>query len=311
MGEQNDSPSLYVTRLFFSVVQVSDPSDKPQHFYRPRLKLVFSCKGYTGCVVRTSVRTIQDNHLRLIVVMSHHVASATAGGYHDLKKDYNYENWKTEKAEYTQLANGYQSLIIDGQAVMESWEKPYMQALAEVATRSGGRVLEVGFGLYLSANSIQAHEIEEHIIIEANVYVIENAKEWVTKQKHKVTVMEGPWQEQVALLEDESLDGILYDAYPMNEAEQHTHQFNFLKQAYRKLKPGGVITYCNLTSIGVLHTQYPDWNELFEKTQKPHILDCGFKERDIKSFELCPVSPPDDCRYYHHKEAMYPIIIKS
>ena len=45
---------------------------------------------------------------------------------------------------------------------MESWEKPYMEALADVATRNGGRVLEVGFGLYLSANGVQAHEIVEH-----------------------------------------------------------------------------------------------------------------------------------------------------
>lgn len=243
--------------------------------------------------------------------MTSHVASSVAGGYHDLKKDSKHEDWKTEKADYSTLESGCKSLTIDGQAVMESWESPYMGALAEIVTRNGGRVLEVGFGLCLSANYIQTRCIDEHIIIEANVYVLEKLNKWAAKQKHKVTVMEGLWQEQIALVEDNSVDGVLYDAYPLNKAEQHIHQFDFLKQAYKKLKPGGIATYCNLTSMGVLHTQYPDWNELFEKTQKPHILECGFKEEDIQPIKLCPVTPPEDCRYYHHSEAMCPIIIKS
>jgi len=243
--------------------------------------------------------------------MTSHVPSSVAGGYHDLKKDYKDEDWKGEKADFSQLPSGCDSLMINGQAVMESWEKPYMKALAKIATRNGGRVLEVGFGLGLSADAIQSHDIDEHIIIEVNSDVIVNLKKWATKQKHKVTAMEGLWKDQIALVEDNSLDGVLYDAYPLKEAEQHIHQFDFLKQAYKKLKPGGVITYCNLTSIGVLHTQYPDWNVLFVKTQKPHLLECGFKEDDIRPFEIFPVTPPDNCRYYHHKEALCPVLIKS
>ena len=240
-----------------------------------------------------------------------HVPSEVAGGYHDLKADYNHENWKSEKAIFITSPDANNLLIIDGQAVMESWEKPYMEKLAEVATRKGGHVLEVGFGLHLSADAIQTHNISEHIIIEANTDVFQMLEVWSKEQKHKVTGMLGLWQEQMALIKDNSLDGILYDAYPLNKAEQHIHQFDFLKQAYSKLKVGGILTYCNLTSIGVLRTQYPDWNELFEKTQKPHLLACNIKEEDIKPFEIFTVNPPKDCRYYHYPEALCPVIIKS
>ena len=70
-------------------------------------------------------------------------------------------------------------------------------------------------------DAIQSYDIDEHIIIEINSDVIVNLKKWAAKQKHKVTAMEGLWKDQIALVEDNSLDGVLYDAYPLKEAEKH------------------------------------------------------------------------------------------
>ena len=93
--------------------------------------------------------------------------------------------------------------------------------------------------------------------------------------------------------------GILYDTYPLNKEEQHIHQFDFIRRAFKKLKPGisflrfqthnfidfrlfcikilnlvlkskfsgAILTYCNLTSIGVLKGEHGDWKDLWEKTQ--------------------------------------------
>merc|ERR1719350_12085 len=97
-------------------------------------------------------------------------------GYHDLKIDSKHEDWKDIEADYHQATDAEgkdrgELLLIDGHPVMSSWEQPYMAKLAQVATQKGGRVLEVGFGLGLSATAIQSYNIEEHVIIEANAGV--------------------------------------------------------------------------------------------------------------------------------------------
>jgi guanidinoacetate N-methyltransferase len=233
-------------------------------------------------------------------------------GYHGLRAvQYggNKNQWQSIAADYHELEGHGEVLVIDGHPVMEEWEKPYMRELARVAARGGGKVLEVGFGLGLSASAIQEQRIQEHIIIEANHGVIQRGEEWAKRQPNPVTFLEGLWQDVVDRLEDNSVDAILYDTYPLTKEEQHTHQFDFIKKAFRVLKPGGVLVYCNLTSIGVLLGEHDgDWESLWWETQVPHIEACGFERFAYHTF---PVEPPDTCGYYAgHEEALVPRLVK-
>ena len=212
--------------------------------------------------------------------------------------------WNEASATY---AEDNSTLTILGKPVMEAWERPYMAKLAAIAAANGGRVLEVGFGLGISASCVQSHPIAEHVIIEANQTVFKRLQAFKQNAPHLVTPLLGLWEDVVASLADESFDGILYDTYPVTEAEHHTHQFKFIECAYRLLKPGGVLTYCNLTSWGVLKSQYPQDEVLFEKTQAPYLKKIGFSDLKIDSVA---VNPPAECAYYQAKTILAPTVRK-
>ena len=50
--------------------------------------------------------------------------------------------------------------------VMMDWEDPLMSASAAYVCENGGDILEIGFGMGISANYIQSHTINSHTIIE-------------------------------------------------------------------------------------------------------------------------------------------------
>ena len=102
---------------------------------------------------------------------------------------------------------------VDRGEVMTYWEKPYMEALVDKLNPFGD-VLEIGFGLGYSANAIQKYDINSHTIIECDSTVLERTYEWAKKQKHKVVIIEGTWEDQEPLL-DQRFDSLFFDDYPL------------------------------------------------------------------------------------------------
>lgn len=197
--------------------------------------------------------------------------------------------WKDAKATFTE-----DKLEILGRSVMEKWEEPYMKELANIVTFNGGKILEVGFGLGISARYIQEHEIEEHIIIEGNADVFVKLEEFAQQAKHKVTPIFGLWQDVVDSLPNDSFDGILFDTFVITEDDAIQIPYYFLEEAYRLLKKGGVFSrFMRETEIT------PDYRQRLNKAGFFNI-----------SNTLCSVNPPKDCLYWDKPVMLAPIIIK-
>ena len=152
--------------------------------------------------------------------------------------------------------------------VMMSWEAPLMSASAAYACTGGGDILEIGFGMGISAGYIQSHSITSHTIIENHPDIILKAQEWASG-KSNVTIITGSWYDVKNNLS--TYDGLFYDTWGDDNMNQFSSSLSTL------VKTGGVATWWNTLSEennyynipNVTYTQYsvnPPSNSYFNNT---------------------------------------------
>ena len=93
--------------------------------------------------------------------------------------------------------------------VMMSWESFIMQKSAEYICQSKGDILEIGFGMGICSDYIQAQGVNSHTIIEIHPQIIERLNTWASG-KSNVTVIEGDWNIVGGL---STYDGIFLDTF--------------------------------------------------------------------------------------------------
>jgi|HubBroStandDraft_5_1064220.scaffolds.fasta_scaffold210196_2 guanidinoacetate N-methyltransferase len=184
---------------------------------------------------------------------------------------------------------------INSYPVMEKWEEPYMNKLAQiVCTHSlNGKILEIGYGMGISARYIDQYDLKEHVIIESNKELYENCLLYAkTGKKMNITPIYGCYEDVVKNLEKESFDGILFDAYSTKELMPH---HNFFPLAFELLKNNGIFTY---------FCPYPIHISTYEENL---LKKTGFSKIE---YEVVKVEPPPLCSYWKYKSIVAPIIIK-
>ena len=163
--------------------------------------------------------------------------------------------------------------IVDdnGMEVMMSWEAPIMEKSAEYVCQSKGDILEIGFGMGICSDYIQAEGVNSHTIVEIHPQIIERLNTWA-EGKSNVTVVEGDWN-SVNL--NKTYDGIFLDTY----GDENWN--NFKAFATSKAKPDAKITY---------------WNSKAENNNEHSF--------DTVSFEEVTVTP-DDNSYFKSSNTYY------
>jgi guanidinoacetate N-methyltransferase len=153
------------------------------------------------------------------------------------------------------------SADLSDEQIMEDWQLPLMEAMAAIAARSGGDVLEVGFGRGVSAGFIQRHGVRSHTIIECNPSVLARFDRWrETFPDRDIRIVPGLWQDVIGSLGD--FDAVFFHTYALDEDESVeflagsvTFAAHFFPEAAAHLRPGGSFTYLTneIDSLGRAH----------------------------------------------------------
>ena len=131
----------------------------------------------------------------------------------------------------------YDEEFSDNFEVMMDWESPLMSASAAYVCQNGGDILEIGFGMGISAGYIQSHSITSHTIIENHPDIIPRAQAWASG-KPNITIVTGSWY---SVRNDLSTyDGLFYDTFGDDDMQYFSSSLSSL------VKSGGVTTWWNI-----------------------------------------------------------------
>jgi hypothetical protein len=162
-----------------------------------------------------------------------------------------------------------------GIEVMMSWEDGIMQKSAEYICQSKGDILEIGFGMGICADYIQAQGVNSHTIIEIHPQILERLNTWASG-KSNVTIIEGDWSSVNGL---GTYDGIFLDTFGDDNLDK------FKDFAIAKGKSGAMITY---------------WNNFTDKPNKYGFSSIGFEDISVS---------PDENTYFNHSVYNMPKVV--
>ena len=141
--------------------------------------------------------------------------------------------------------------------VMMDWEDPLMSASAAYVCENGGDILEIGFGMGISAGYIQSHSISSHTIIENHPQIITKAQEWANG-KSNVTIISGSWYDVKNSLS--TYDGIFYDTF----GDKNMNNFS-----------------SSLSSLTKTGTRVTWWNNNIDESNYYNIPNVTYQEINI------------------------------
>lgn len=192
------------------------------------------------------------------------------------------EDWDKQDVTY----DGAQ-LVLNGHQVMQAWEHRIMAAMAAAITESHGDILEIGFGMGISATYICDAGVRSYTVVEPNGGVMNALDRWSKGYPNTpIRVLNGFWQDVAA--DFGQYDGVLFDPYfvadPGNvEVESSTAVGAFLPVVAPHIRDGGVMTWFTREIDSLSRAHQRMLFKYFSRFELQQIND---------------LTPPDDCNYW-------------
>ena len=163
----------------------------------------------------------------------------------------------------------------DDREVMMDWEAPIMEKSAEYICESKGDILEIGFGMGICSDYIQAQGVNSHTIVEIHPQVIEKLKIWA-EDKSNVTIIEGDWLSSKI---SDKYDGIFLDTYG--------------DESWNSLKSFAI-------AVGKIGTKVTYWNSKTSEENEHNFDEISFEEVSIS---------PDNNEYFSSNTYYMPKVV--
>jgi hypothetical protein len=154
--------------------------------------------------------------------------------------------------------------------VMHRGEKSLMLKLAEIATMNGGDILEIGFGMHLSADGIQSNpNVTSHTIIEVHPEIYKHALSWA-KDKPNTEIILGTWIDILPTI-NKKFDGVLHDTHNDNDIPK------FLDYIKPNCKNGTIVSFFYFPVLDTRFNSYRHELTESEKEYLPYSTNKGFR----------------------------------
>ena len=177
-------------------------------------------------------------------------------------------SFKDETLVFTENEIYFGEIDHNKEQVMMDWEDSIMEASANYVCQNGGDILEIGFGMGISADYIQDNNITSHTIVELHPDILNKAYAWA-EGKENVNIIAGDWYSSLDVLG--TYDGVFYDTFG------DTNIINFKDSLNSITKSGCMVTW---------------WNNLSEENNSLGITGV--------TYEKIQITPPSNT-YFNHE----------
>ena len=126
----------------------------------------------------------------------------------------------------------------DGVPIMNGFEKPLIDFIADSIVHRGGSVLNIGYGSGFFDKRVQEIGVRVHTIMECHPNVVANI------DAPFATIYVGPWQEHIeTLIENgQKYDCVFFDTYDFDGNSMEYEWFKFMEYAESLLNPKGKVS---------------------------------------------------------------------